>query len=134
MQTILLLFLSWMSFAIPLPTLHFTYQPVEGDASTHCSHEKIRDLPDYQVVCGTPDGKKVFTAHVIVRGHSGVDKTGLELLYWVTAPGETPTSPHKFHSTTALMRFSGQTSLQEFRLSQGIENDMAWLVLDWTAP
>jgi len=111
--------------------MHFKYQPVEH-TDWPCTHKQIRDLPDWKVECESIYGKKVFTAHVIVREHprSGGD-TGLEILYWVTAPGDTPTSPRKYASTTALLTLSGNTSLENFSFSQGVENDAAYLVLGW---
>lgn len=112
--------------------MHFRYQPVEGETATNCQHTQIRDLPDWKVICSTAYGTKTYTAHVIVRQYNNATKTGLELLYWVTEPGETPTSVHKFHSTSALMKFKGSTELLDFSLSQGVENDMATLDLSWT--
>lgn len=110
--------------------MNFTYQPMEG-AGTECTHKQIRDLPDYAVECATPYGTKVFTAHVIVRENLREKNTGLEVLYWVTAPGDTPTSPRKFDSTSALINLSGKTKLENFSLGQGVENDAAYLNLFW---
>lgn len=115
------------------PLMHFSYEPAE-DASTSCTHQQIRDLPDYAVTCATPYGTKTFTAHVIVRQAPRGNDTGAELLYWVTEPGDTETSPRKYHSTTALFHLKGSTSLTDFSLSQGVENDQASLVLGWRNP
>jgi|GEM_PF-5651531 len=111
--------------------MRFTYQPME-DLGTECTHKQIRDLPDWDVACETPYGLKKFSAHVVVReNHRGEEKTGLEVLYWVTAPGDTETSPRKYSSTSALIGLSGKTKLEDFTFSQGIENDAAYLSLDW---
>lgn len=111
--------------------MKFHYVPVEGEPSTLCYHTRIRDLPDWDIACPTNYGKKTFSAHVVLRQYSGADKTGLELLYWVTEPGETPRSIRKYHSTSALMKFKGSTDLMGLSIGQGVENDQAYLNLTW---
>ena len=110
--------------------LRFTYQPME-DVGTECSHKQIRDLPDYAVECVTPYGIKLFTAHVVVREAPREKNTGVEVLYWVTAPGDTETSPRKFDSSSLLLNVAGKTKLEDFSFSQGVENDAAYLTLGW---
>lgn len=113
----------------------FRYEPVEGEAATLCTHKKIRDLPDWNVVCETGYGKKTYSVHLIVREYPRAGETGVEILYWVSEPGETPTSPHKFHSTSALLHLRGEKAgLGDFIMSQGVENDFASLVLSWDGP
>jgi len=111
---------------------HFRYEPVEGEPATLCTHKQIRDLPDWSVECKTGYGTKTFTVHLIVREYPRQGETGVEILYWVTEPGDTPTSPRKYHSTSALFRLKGDSGLSSFLLSQGVENDMASLVLGWS--
>lgn len=111
----------------------FTYQPME-DAGTACTHKQIRDLPDYAVECVTPHGTKLFTAHVVVRENAREKNTGVEVLYWVTAPGDTETSPRKFDSSSLLLNVAGKTKLEDFSFSQGVENDAAYLTLGWRRP
>ncbi len=111
--------------------MRFEYQPME-DVASSCIHKQIRDLPDWEVRCETLYGEvKTFTAHVVVNEHPREDSLGVEVLYWVTAPGETDTSPRKYSSTSALLRLAGKTKLHDFSFSQGIENDGAYLVLGW---
>lgn len=109
--------------------MQFSYVPNEGPR-LDCVHEKIRDLPDWKVICG--NGEKEFTAHVILRQRhkDSEPQTGLELLYWVTAPGETPTSVKKYHSTTALLHMKGKAEVSRFVIFQGVENDQASLRLE----
>lgn len=131
----LLLFLSCLppasSFAAPGEAgMVFSYQPMES-AAWPCEHKRIRDLPDWTVTCESQYGTKTFTAHVIVRESKRPVNTGLEILYWVTAPGDTETSPRKYDSTSALINLSGQTKLEDFSFSQGVENDAASLTLRW---
>lgn len=130
MNSFLLLLLTPFAFAQALTTdqMRFSYQPME-DVGTECSHKQIRDLPDYAVECVTPYETKLFTAHVIVRESVREKNTGLEVLYWVSAPGDTPTSPHKFDSSSLLLNMAGKTSLENFSFSQGVENDGAYLTL-----
>jgi len=119
-----LLFPLW---ALAAPLFQFSYEPVEGEAASACEFKQINDLPDYAVKCKTPYDVKTYTAHVVVREYQRAGDTGAEVLYWVTEPGE----PNKYHSTSALLHLTGKTSLSDFSLSQGVENDMASLVLSW---
>ncbi len=109
----------------------FHYQPAEGEGPSLCSHERIRDLPDWKVSCQTPYALKTFTAHVVVQEYPNKTAAGLEILYWVTEPGTTPLAPSIFHSTSALLKWQGSGTLAGFALSQGVENDLASLALGW---
>lgn len=115
-------------------SMKFAYVPHEASdlpnaGVLECTHERIRDLPDWKVVCG--GGEKVFTAHVVLRIGKREDapKTVIEILYWVTAPGETPTSVRKYHSTSALVYLNEPTDMAKLNISQGVENDMATLTM-----
>lgn len=110
--------------------MSFSYEPSESEPSS-CTHEQIRDLPDWQVICFTPSGKKEFVAHVVVKESQRDEepKTTLEILYWVTQRREN-TSP-LFHSGTSMMRLNKSSSIESMRLSQSVENDYASLVMDW---
>lgn len=128
-MSILFLLLTPFAFAAG-ENFAFTYQPME-DVGTACTHKQIRDLPDYAVECKTPYETKTFTAHVVVREAAREKNTGLEVLYWVTAPGDTPTSPRKYSSISALINLTGKTKFEDFSFSQGVENDAAYLTLGW---
>ncbi len=108
----------------------FRYTPSDGIGILECTHERIRDLPDWRVNCG--NGQKTFTAHVVVRLYQRGEnpQTGLEVLYWVTEPGETPTSVRKYHSTTMFLKLTNKTGVHSLRLDQGVENDQASLQLN----
>lgn len=120
------LFLSSVAHA----KMEFRYEPNEGGDFLECTHKKIRDLPDWDIVCG-PKGEKKFSAHVIVRPffRESAPQTTVEILYWVIEPGKTPTSVHTFHSSTFMVRLKEKTDLYSVSLSQGVENDYASLVL-----
>ncbi len=106
--------------------MRFRYQPTEL-AATHCTHKRIRDLPDWQVRCG----EKEFVAHVIIREYRREEepRVSYEILYWVTDRNG-PTT--RFHSGTSWIRLKKPTSLDSLTLSQGVENDYASLELDWS--
>lgn len=134
MKVIPLLFVSLIStqaLASPLK-MSFKYVPHEGSESLDCTHTRIRDLPDWKVDCG--NGQKTFTAHVIARKYQRepTPQTGLEVLYWITEPGETPTSVRKYHSTTLFLQLTNKTDVHSLTLFQGVENDQASLRLSLT--
>lgn len=134
MRVIPVLFASLLSnaaLAAPLK-MSFQYVPNEGGQILECAHTRIRDLPDWKVDCG--NGQKTFTAHVIARQYQRepTPQTGLEILYWVTEPGETPTSVRKYHSTTMFLQLKYKTEVHSLVLYQGVENDMASLRLALT--
>lgn len=124
----LLLGIGASAAASAAPLLKFTYVPNEGAEMRNCTHKPIRDLPDYEVFCGD----KSFTAHVIVRELNGGPQTKLELLYWVTEPGETDRAPPKFHGSSVWIRLAdNKSSFASVSLAQAVENDYASLTLDW---
>lgn len=128
------LLLTQLSLAAPVPKMVFTYEPVEGEAASLCDARQIQDLPDWDVTCVTPYATKTFGAHVIVRESPHASDTSVEILYWVTERGDSGTTPRKYHSSSALFHLKGSTTLADFSLSQGVENDQSSLVLGWAAP
>ena len=113
--------------------IRFRYVPSEGVASVACTHERIRDLPDWRVTCPFFGQEKEFTAHVVLRAISKREsRNAYELLYWVTEPGENPRGSKKFHSTSALLGFKGKAHLADLSIGQGVENDYASLQLEAT--
>jgi hypothetical protein len=127
---LLALLCSAPAYALPEPGFAFSYVPNEGADGVSCVHERIRDLPDWKVVCVVAGDKKEFTAHVIFREIPGSKSSALELLYWVTAAGARPEGPKDYHSTSAIFHFDRPTRVNTFSLGQGVENDYASLVLD----
>ncbi|MGZ3713425.1 MAG: hypothetical protein ACXVBE_16795 [Bdellovibrionota bacterium] len=121
---------STSAFAEPEPNFHFSYQPNEGADSVSCTHERIRNLPDWKVLCTFFGEQKEFTAHVILRQLPAQTGSTFELLYWVTAAGDAPGGAPKFHSTSAILKMKGETAIASLSLAQGVENDYASLVLD----
>jgi hypothetical protein len=115
------------AFAQPEPNLRFQYVPNEGGEILQCTHKRIRDLPDWEVNCGS----KQFVAHVILRHYHRKDHSSMELLYWVTARSEDKRKPPLFHSTTAWIHLKERGEAARISLSQGVENDYASLVMEW---
>jgi hypothetical protein len=130
-MTIFSLLFAAISFANPEPNFTFQYVPNEGEVATPCVHKRIRDLPDWEVICEGPRVKKRFVAHVIIRDVQREKTSSVELLYWVTQRGLDSVTPPKFHSTTALMHFEGKAAPMAMTLFQGVENDFASLRLTW---
>jgi hypothetical protein len=117
-----------LTAALPEPKFRFQYVPNEGAGIHRCTHERIRDLPDWEITC---EGlKKKFVAHVIIRHHHKDSRSSIEILYWVTDRGDTNTTPPKFHSTTAWIHLTKPGEAGRISLSQGIENDYASLALE----
>lgn len=132
---ILPILFSVLSFAspqkMPEPNFRFHYAPNESGEIHNCTHKRIRDLPDWEVIC---EGIKTkFAAHVIIRHYHRKDRSSIEILYWVTDRGENSSTAPKFHSTSAWVHLSKPGEAARLSLSQGVENDYASLVLDWHA-
>jgi hypothetical protein len=117
------------AFAAIEPNFHFSYQPNEAP-SIPCAMERIRDLPDWLVTCEERGRKKVFVAHVILRETLREQDASLEILFWVTDRNQ---STPKFTSGTSLIHLKQRSALALVTLSQGVENDSAQLVLQWSA-
>jgi len=129
MNTLVALLLAALAHAEP-PKMQFTYEPADGETpASGCIHAQVRDLPDWDVTCVTPFGTKTYSAHVVVNESSRGSSTAVEILYWVSEPGNATT--RTYHSTSALFHLKGATTLADFSLSQGVENDQASLVLGW---
>ena len=139
--TILLLIAS-LSYAaenstkgIPVETdqLKFQYMSSDGEIQLDCHHSRIRDLPDWEVVCGkgTPTVKK-FAVHFVANKGSRLQepKVWYEFLYWVTdrQQSEKPA----FSSTSMTLNLNSGSVPHSLRLYQGIENDYASLIVDYT--
>ena len=115
--------------------MKFMYVPHEGSGLPNngvldCTHERIRDLPDWTVKCGK--NEKTYTAHVIVRQATRdfEPQSMIEILYWITEPGETPTSIRKYHSNSSSIYLKDKTSVFSMILYQGVENDQSSLRLE----
>ncbi len=112
--------------------LSFQYIPNEYGAIMDCVHSKIRDLPDWEVICGkgTPQQKK-YSVHFVTKEYQRAVQpvTTFEYLYWVT---EWEFVKPVYSSNSFWLRLKEKSSIHGIRLYQGVENDVASLVLDYT--
>ena len=125
-------FFSLMASAIDTRELSFQFVSNDGTIALNCVHSQIRDLPDWQVVCGkgTPLEKR-YTVHFLTNQYFKPTQPVmlLEYLYWVTDWN----SVNPIYTATSFwMKFKEKTNVQSIRLNQGIENDYADLVLDYS--
>lgn len=129
-MSLLSLLFAILSFAsVEDANLRFQYVPNEGGEIRNCTHQRIRDLPDWSIRC---EGmKKEFAAHVVIREHQRGASTSFEILYWVTDRGENSTTRPIFHSTTTWVHLKKAGEAASLSLSQGVENDYASLVMEW---
>ncbi len=104
----------------------------DGTISLDCVHSQIRDLPDWQVVCGkgTPLQKK-YTVHFLSKQYFRPTQPSmlLEYLYWVT---DWNSINPIYSSTSFWMRIKDKASIQGTRIFQSIENDYADLIIDYS--
>lgn len=125
-----LLFAAWMAAPALASTdqqMRFRYVPNEGAEAAACTHQRIRDLPDWDVRCQTEGGPRRFTAHVVVEARG---PTLTEVLYWVTSSEQ---NRPRFQGTTFLFRTKDKTHATGIVMAQSVENDYASLQLEWKA-
>jgi hypothetical protein len=116
------------AFEIADSQLSFQYIPNngEGPAPMTCIHERIRDLPDWKVKCGT----KEFAVHLLIQEHhrNAEPRTGLEILYLVT---DRNFRNPLFSTGTSWVNLKNTSILHSLVLTQSIENDYASLQVIW---
>ena len=111
--------------------LTFQYISNDGSVSMDCVHSQIRDLPDWDVVCGKGTNlQKRYTVHFITKQYNKAVQpiTSFEYLYWVT---QWESVAPVYSSTSFWIRLKEKTSLQSIRMYQSVENDYADLVVDY---
>lgn len=112
--------------------LRFDFVSHDGQTLIPCRHQRIRDLPDWQVQCKGPNGlTKTYAAHVVLTRGVRPPQLGqgiwYEILYWVT--DRKNNQKPVFHSSSMTLNLSPSSQLQSFRIYQGVENDFGSLVL-----
>lgn len=120
------------STVLPDNRLRFDYISQDGQIHYPCTHKRIRDLPDWEVVCKSTNGiVRTFAAHVVVVRGQRQPQSGpgiwYEILYWVTDRQDK--NKPVFHSSSMTFNLTPTSHLQAFRIFQGVENDYAALVL-----
>lgn len=137
-----------LSFAAPVPKgfskigtkaiqeddVKFTYMSNDGEIRLSCAHVYDRpDAWDWDVWCGKGTNMlRIFRVHFLAQQFysSKADKSAIEILYWVTDRDQVPTK--MFSSTTTWLQFKGKVLPEKLEFSQGVENDYAYLTLEFT--
>lgn len=111
----------------------FKYSSSDGTIELNCTHVfEAPGLHDWDVVCGK--GTKLlkqFRVHFLARQFQSRDgnQSALEVLYWVIDRNH-PTMK-AYSSTSSWLQFRNISSLDKMSFSQGIENDYAYLQMDF---
>jgi hypothetical protein len=110
----------------------FKYSSSDGTIELNCTHVfDAPELHDWDVVCGK--GTKLvkqFRVHFLARQYKSRNGTqsAFEVLYWVIDRNQ---PARAFSSTSSWIQFKNFSSLEKMSFSQGIENDYAYLQLDF---
>lgn len=121
------LFFSQFSQArIQKEQIRFRYAPFESK-SIECQHERIRDLPDWNVFCKGPHQSLDFKVHLVLRKHPRQAKfTAFELLYWVTRVDRENNKNH-YSGTSLMLTLDRLANEKEIRIGQAMNNHTAEL-------
>ncbi len=111
----------------------FRYTSSDGTFDLSCAH--VFDEPklnDWDVWCGK--GTKLlrqFRVHLLIREleNRAAQKSAYEVLYWVIDRNQP--SAKMFSSTSTWLQFNNLSDLQVMSFSQGIENDYAYLTVQY---
>ncbi len=115
--------------------LRFHYQSADGEIQLTCAHKRIRDLPDWRVICGSGTKlEKEFAVHLVVlKGKRPLQsEIWYRFLYWVT-DRQSDARP-VFNSTSLLLNLKEGSKPNSLSLDQGVENDYAQLSLVFRMP
>jgi hypothetical protein len=111
----------------------FSYASADGEFKLKCTH--YLDNPethDFDVWCGkgTPY-LRTFRIHFMVRQHDKPEqgKSAFEVLYWVIDRNQEPS--RKFSSGNAWISFKNPSDLERMSFDQGVENDYAYLSVEY---
>ncbi len=111
----------------------FSYSSSDGGFELKCTHVFDKpELNDWDVWCGkgTPNLRQ-FRVHFLARHYQNrnTKQSAYEVLYWVIDRNQ-PTSK-AFSSTSSWIEFKNISELNLLSFSQGVENDYAFLKLDF---
>jgi len=137
------LFLSTILLANSLPQslslesrgIAFEYTTMEGSTGLiPCKHSKTSSPYDLDVECMV--GKEVhrYSVHLLLNfyTHQSEQKSSYELLYWVT--DYTQSKPVYSSSSTWIHNKTLVPQLDKLEVSQGIEQDQAYLKFTYQSP
>lgn len=111
----------------------FRYTSNDGTIDLKCAH--VFDKPaanDWDVWCGKgTKWLRQFRVHFLVRNYESrsSQRSAFEVLYWVIDKDQ-PTSK-SFSSTSSWIQFKNLSDLERMSFSQGVENDYAYLSVEF---
>lgn len=119
--------------AIQEEDVTFKYASADGTIELTCTH--FFDKPEYSdwdVWCGK--GTKLmrqFRVHFLVRQYQNrsENRSAFEVLYWVIDRNQNMSKA--FSSTSTWIQFNNLSALDTMSFSQGVENDYAYLKIDF---
>lgn len=112
----------------------FLYSSSDGTIELKCTHVFDKpELHDWDVWCGKGTNLlKQFRVHFLARQYKSRSgqQSALEVLYWVIDRNQ-PLA-RAFSSTSSWIQYKNLSNLETLSFSQGVENDYAFLKLDFT--
>ena len=139
---ILMAALPHMAQALPAPIppeklqdmIQFSYASTDGSFQLNCTHWIYNRMAgDFDVVCGKgTKWLKEFSVHLLIRTVPTAKTTSFEIIYLLTDRNSKGPVP-RFSSHSQLFTVDNTTSIKEFNMSLGVENDYAQLTLKYQA-
>jgi hypothetical protein len=113
----------------------FSYISNDGSIQLKCDqYFADTTLNDWDVWCGKGTNMfRQFRVHFLVRQYQSKvgEKSAFEILYWIIDRKQPSVTSETFKSNTTWIQFRNLSDLDLFTLSQGVENDYAYLVLSF---
>lgn len=111
----------------------FSYSSSDGSFQLKCTHVFDKpELNDWDVWCGkgTPHLRQ-FRVHFLARHYKNQEtkQSAFEVLYWVHDRNQPTTK--SFSSTSSWIELKNMSTIASLSFSQGLENDYAFLKLDF---
>lgn len=111
----------------------FSYSSADGSFELKCTHVFDQpELHDWDVWCGKgTKWLRQFRVHFLVRQYQSknMQRSAFEVLYWVIDRNQNMS--RAFSSTSSWIQFKNLSNLETMSFSQGVENDYAFLKLDF---
>lgn len=112
----------------------FKYSSSDGTIELNCTHVFDKpELHDWDVWCGKgTKWLRQFRVHFLVRQYKSpnANQSAFEILYWVIDRNRATSAA--FSSTSSWVQLKNLSSLDTLSFSQGVENDYAFLKLNFT--
>ena len=113
--------------------IELSYSSTDGSFQLECKHWiQNASSGDFDVICGKGTSTvKQYSVHLVIREFPQKHSTTFEVLYWVTDRNTKQQMPG-FSSHTQLFTVAGKSHIQQFIMSQGLENDGSQMRLKYT--